>query len=155
MENIWPKQKFSAMVSYYGNVGENQTKLILPYPMRLAWDKTKTVNRITCHEKVSASLERVLKNILQHYGSLEKVQEARMDLFGGCLNVRRVRGGNSWSIHSWGTAIDLDPDQNSMSMHRDRATMPQAVIDIFAEESWVSMGQARDFDYMHFQAALL
>ena len=78
-----------------------------------------------------------------------------MDLFGGCLNVRRVRGGNSWSIHSWGAAIDLDPEQNSLPMHRERATMPEAVINIFAEENWVSMGRERDFDYMHFQAAML
>jgi len=155
MDNIWPKQSFSEMVNFYGNVGENQGKLILPYPMRLAWDTSKTVEKITCHEKVKDSLERVLKGILQHYGSLEKIQEERMDLFGGCLNVRRVRGGNSWSIHSWGSAIDLDPDHNSMAMNRSRASMPQAVIDIFAAENWVSMGQARDFDYMHFQAALL
>jgi len=155
MANIWPRQNFSAMVNYYGNVGENQTKLILPYPMRLAWDKSKLVTKITCHEKVSDSLERVFKGILQHYGGLENVQAARMDLFGGCLNVRRMRGGDAWSIHSWGAAIDLDPDQNSMSMHRDKATMPQAVIEIFAQENWLSMGNARDYDYMHFQAALL
>ena len=134
MANTWPKQNFSAMVGYYGNVGENQARLILPYPMRLSWDTSKTVNRITCHANVRESLERVLKGILQYYGNLERVQEARMDLFGGCLNVRRVRGGNAWSIHSWGAAIDLDPLQNSLSMHREQATMPEAVIDIFAEE---------------------
>lgn len=155
MANTWPKQNFSAMVGYYGNVGENQASLILPYPMRLSWDKSKLVRKITCHEKVRDSLENILKGILQYYGSPEKVQEARMDLFGGCLNVRRVRGGNAWSIHSWGAAIDLDPEQNSLSMHRERATMPEAVIDIFAEENWVSMGRERDFDYMHFQAATL
>lgn len=155
MANTWPKQNFSSMVSYYGNVGENQVSLILPYPMRIAWDMSKTVNKITCHAKVRDSLERVLKGILQHYGSLEKVQAERMDLFGGCLNVRRVRGGSSWSIHSWGAAIDLDPAHNTLAMHRDRASMPKEVIDIFESENWVSMGNARDFDYMHFQAALL
>lgn len=155
MENNWPKQNFSSMVAFYGNVGENQVSLTLPYPMRLAWDTTKTVRKITCHAKVCDSLGRILEEILRHYGSLEKVQEARMDLFGGCLNVRRVRGGNSWSIHSWGAAIDLDPSRNTLSMRRNQATMPREVIEIFEGESWVSMGHARDFDYMHFQAALL
>lgn len=155
MENNWPKQDFVSMVAYYGNVGDNQVKLALPYPMRLAWDTTRTVNTITCHAKVHDSLGRIFAEILSHYGSEEKVREARMDLFGGCLNVRKVRGGDSWSIHSWGTAIDLDPERNTMTMHRDQAAMPQKVIDIFKSENWISMGDARNFDYMHFQAALL
>ncbi len=155
MDNKWPKQDFASMVAFYGNVGENQTKLALPYPMRLAWDTTKTVRRITCHSNVHDSLGNILSAILAHYGNLEEVRKARMDLFGGCLNVRKVRGGNSWSIHSWGTAIDLDPEHNTMSMHREQASMPGEVISIFEKEGWVSMGSSRDFDYMHFQAALL
>lgn len=155
MANDWPKQDFSSMVAYYGNVGENQAKLILPYPMRLSWDTTKTVNKITCHEKVQDSLGRILAGILSHYGSEDKVREARMDLYGGCLNVRKVRGGSNWSIHSWGTAIDLDPDHNTMAMHREQASMPKEVISIFENEGWVSMGNSRNYDYMHFQAAIL
>ena len=155
MANSWPRQDFESMLAYYGSVGENQTKLILPYPMRLAWDMTKTVNRITCHSKVSDSLGKILSAILAHYGSLEAVSQARMDLFGGCLNVRKMRGGDSWSIHSWGCAIDLDPDHNSLKMHRQQATMPSEVIAIFENEGWTSLGHSRDYDYMHFQAATL
>ncbi|MEI7842998.1 MAG: M15 family metallopeptidase [Gallionellaceae bacterium] len=155
MTNTWPKQDFSSMVTYYGNVGENTVKLILPYPMRLSWDTTKTIHTLTCHAKVHDSLGRILADILKHYGSEDNVKAARMDLFGGCLNVRKVRGGNAWSIHSWGCAIDLDPDHNTMQMHREQAAMPKEVIDIFKKENWVSMGEARNFDFMHFQAAVL
>lgn len=155
MSNSWPKQDFASMLAYYGNVGESQLKLDLPYPMRLAWDTSKIVTKISCHSKVHDSLGKVLTGILAHYGSVENVQQARMDLFGGCLNVRKIRGGNSWSIHSWGAAIDLDPDHNTMNMHRDQASMPMEVIEIFKSQNWVSMGDARNFDYMHFQAATL
>lgn len=143
------------MLAFYGNVGEKQTRLALPYPMRLAWDTTKTVSKISCHEKVHDSLGRILSAILAHYGSAEEVGKARMDIFGGCLNVRKMRGSDSWSIHSWGTAIDLDPEHNTMSMHRKQAAMPGEVIAIFESEGWMSMGHTRDFDYMHFQAAIL
>jgi hypothetical protein len=155
MDNNWPKQDFASMVAFYGNVGENQTKLILPYPMRLAWDRTKTVNRITCHSKIHDSLGNIMSAILAHYGNIDEIKKARMDLFGGCLNVRKVRNGNSWSIHSWGTAIDLDPERNTMTMPRKLASMPGDVIAIFEKEGWLSMGDARNFDYMHFQAASL
>lgn len=155
MANNWPKQDFASMVAFYGNVGESQVKLALPYPMKLAWDMTKTVHQITCHAKVHDSLGRILASILAHYGSATGVNKASMDLFGGCLNVRKMRGGNLWSIHSWGTAIDLDPDHNTMSMHREQASMSNEVIAIFESEGWVSMGRARNFDYMHFQAATL
>ena len=154
MTNIWPKQDYASMVAYYGNVGENQTKLVLPYPMRLAWDTSKTVTKITCHSKVHDSLESILSNIYDSYSKdLTAVKNDRLDLYGGCLNVRKVRGGSSWSIHSWGAAIDLDPDNNTMSMHRDQAKMPKAIIDIFIKEGWISMGQSKNYDFMHFQAA--
>jgi hypothetical protein len=152
----WPNQNYASMVAFYGKVGENQTSLALPYPMRLAWDTSKTVHKITCHRQVAPSLEKILTNIYTHYDNdLAKVQKDRLDLFGGCLNVRRMRGGNSWSIHSWGTAIDLDPDHNNLQMHRDTATMPDAIIDIFEAEGWVSLGRSRNYDFMHFQAATL
>ena len=94
--NTWPKQNYASMVAYYGNVGEHQTQLILPYPMRLAWDISRTVTKITCHEKVHDSLEKILKEIFDFYSNnLIAVRADRMDLFGGCLNVRKVRSGES------------------------------------------------------------
>ena len=152
--NTWPKQNYASMVSYYGNVGEHQTQLILPYPMRLAWDISKTVTKITCHERVHDSLGKILSDIFNFYsGNLDDVKNDRMDLFGGCLNVRKVRGGDSWSIHSWGTAIDLDPEHNTLSMHRNEASMRNEIINIFESEGWSSMGRSKNYDFMHFQAA--
>lgn len=153
--SIWPKQDFESMNSFYGPVGENQTKLILPYSMRLAWNPNLKVSKITCHVKVEPSLKKIFEGILTHYGSEEKIRSNRMDLFGGCLNVRKVRGGSSWSIHSWGVAIDLDPEHNQLKWGRDKATMPEKVIEIFEDEGWVSLGNSRNYDFMHFQAARL
>ncbi|MDH5400675.1 MAG: peptidoglycan-binding protein, partial [Cyclobacteriaceae bacterium] len=38
----WPKQSPDTLTDYYGEVGENQTMIDLPYPHRIAWDKTRT-----------------------------------------------------------------------------------------------------------------
>lgn len=156
--NSWPKQNYDSMVKYYGEVGKNQTSLTLPYQMKLAWDLDSKVNKITCHEKVKDSLERILKNSLDHYG-LDAIQELRLDRFGGCLNVRKMRGGSSWSIHSWGAAVDLDPDRNQLKWGKDKAFFARSEYapfwKIVESEGAVSLGRDRNYDWMHFQFAKL
>ena len=110
---MWPKQTTSELNKYYGKVGTNQTKLELPYTMTIAWNKAQKVNRITVHEKVHDSAKRVFDRIADHY-SPEEIVKHGLDLFGGSLNVRKIRGGNRWSTHAWGIAIDFDPIRNQL-----------------------------------------
>lgn len=156
--NNWPKQNYSDMVKYYGKVGTNQTSLTLPYEMKLAWDLNVKVSRFACHEKVKDSLGRIFENTLNHYG-LETVKELRLDLFGGCLNVRKMRGGSSWSIHSWGAAVDLDPERNRLRWGRDRAYFARPEYEPFwkivESERGVSLGRVKNYDFMHMQFATL
>jgi len=153
----WPKQDYNSMVNFYGPVGENQTSLELPYPMRLAWDTNVIVKKITCHEKVASSLYKVLENVKKIYGN--DISKLNLDLFGGCINVRRMRGGTAFSTHSWGAAIDIDPDHNQLKWGRDQAAFGKAIykdyLDCFETEGWVSLLRARNFDPMHCQAARL
>jgi len=156
--NNWPKQNYADMVKFYGEVGTNQTSLVLPYEMKLAWDLDSKVTKLTCHKKVKDSLERILKNTLDHYG-LEEIKKLKLDVFGGCLNVRKMRGGSSWSIHSWGAAIDLDPDRNQLKWNKDKAYFAKPEYEPFwkivESEGWISLGREKNYDWMHFQAAEL
>lgn len=156
--NNWPKQNYNDMVKFFGPIGENQTTLKLPYNMFLAWEMETCVTEITCHEKVKDSLERILKNTLDHYG-MDAIKELHLDRFGGCLNVRKMRGGSSWSIHSWGCAVDLDPDRNQLKWGRDKAYFARPEYEPFWKiveaEGWTSLGRAKNFDWMHAQAANL
>lgn len=151
----WPKQDYASMVKFFGQVGENQTKITLPFPMICDWEPFATVKSITCHEKVADSLLRILKKVRDEYGP----NDDALRRFGGCLNVRKMRGGTSWSIHSWGAAVDLDPEQNQLRWNRTKARLSAKKYvpfwDIVAGEGWVSLGQMRDYDWMHFQAATL
>ena len=109
--------------------------LTLPYPMRLAWDTDETVTRMRCHKLVAAKFEAVFKELLETYG-LARIKELGIDLFGGCFNFRKMRGGSSWSKHSWGIAIDLDPARNKLKETRATARFARAeyqpMIDIFS-----------------------
>ena len=104
------------------------------------------------------SLGRILKRTLDHYG-LERIRELKLDQWGGTLNVRKMRGGTKYSMHSWGIAIDIDPAHNRLHWGRDRAWLARRnradFIDFFEDEGWISLGRERNFDWMHFQAARL
>ena len=156
--NKWPKQNYASMVEFYGPVGENQTQIVLPYSLRLAWDTKAVVKKITCNKKVAESLYTIFEKTLKMYGEKE-IRKLRLDLFGGCLNVRKMRGGTNWSIHSWGAAIDLDPDNNQLKWTSAKATLARPEYKPFWKivqtEGWTSLGVSRNFDWMHFQAANL
>jgi len=156
--NNWPKQDYNSMNEFFGPIGQNQEKLELPYPLVLAWDTSSIVKKATCNVKVHKSLYSIFENTLKTYG-LKEIKKLRLDNFGGCLNVRKMRGGSSWSIHSWGAAIDLDPDKNQLKWGKDKATFAKKEYEPFwkivESEGWISLGRKKNYDWMHFQAALL
>jgi len=144
-------------IKKYGFPNENPnylTVLNLPYPMRLAWDKNVFVKKITCHKLVSDKLELIFKDILNHYGS-DKIKDLGIDIYGGCFNFRKMRGGNDYSRHSWGIAIDLDPERNLLKETSKTARFARPeykpMIDIFYKHGFVSLGREKNYDWMHFE----
>lgn len=153
---IWPKQ--SGVPAFYGAVGTSQVRVELPFPMKMAWDLKQEVQRISLHSKVAASAERAFKKIAQEYTAADRALIG-LDIFGGSLNVRKMRGGSSYSMHSWGIAIDFDPERNQLKWGRDRARLAKADAEPFwrawEEEGWISLGRQANYDWMHVQAARL
>jgi hypothetical protein len=154
----WPLQNEASMTEFFGEVGTNQGRAHSPYPLKLAWDTKKVVNSFPCHEKVVPAIERVLQKVIDHYG-LAEIQRLRLDLWGGALNVRKMRGGTKWSTHAWGTSIDWDTKNNTLHWTSDKATLAQPEYDFWwqcwEEEGAVSLGREQDRDWMHVQFARL
>ena len=130
------------------------TTIQLPYPMRLSWDLDTKVTRMSCHLMVADKFLAVFKDLECHYGYNEIVRLG-IDLFGGCFNYRKMRGGSAWSTHSWGIAIDLDPLRNQLRETKRTARFARPeykpMIDIFYKHGFESLGVEKDFDWMHFQ----
>ena len=135
-------------------LGTYLTSIKLPYPMRLAWDKETTVTTMRCHALAADKFKSVFAEILEVYG-LPKIQEFGIDLFGGCFNFRQMRGGSDYSRHSWGIAIDLDPERNQLheTSKTARFARPEykPMIDIFYKHGFVSLGREKNYDWMHFE----
>lgn len=126
----------------------------VPFPLRIAWDKKTSVKRITCHKVIAEPIKAVFNDLLATYG-YDKIKELGIDLYAGCFNFRQMRGGSSYSVHSWGLAIDLDPERNQLkeTSRTARFARPEykPMIDIFYKHGFVSLGKEKNFDWMHFQ----
>lgn len=155
----WPTQ--ANVRAFYGDPGNPQCTagmVDLPYRMRIAWAPKDTITRFRCHAKVEKAFERIFAGTLAHYGE-SKIQSLGLDLFGGCYNLRQMRGGSAWSMHSWGIAVDLDPENNQLKWGRDRARFAKPEYEPFWKivegEGALSLGRARNMDFMHLQFARL
>jgi len=147
------------IISKYGQPGnaDNFTIIPLPYPMRIAWDTKVGVQKMQCHELAAEPFTKVFSQLLTHYG-LPELQRLGIDLFGGCVNVRTMRGSKTrWSRHAFGIAIDLDPGRNGLRVKKPVAQFSKPdykpMIDIFYQNGFLSYGIEKDFDWMHFELA--
>lgn len=131
--------------------------LKLPYPMFLNWSTSERITSFQCHKLVHDRLKAIFTDILAHYG-IDEIKRLQLDDYGGCFNYRTMRGGTSLSTHSWGIAIDLDPDRNLLreTSKTARFARPEykAMIDIFYKHGFESLGREKNYDWMHFQTAI-
>lgn len=153
----WPRQ--ADVPSFFGpHCSVPMKRLELPFKMKIAWDPGKQISGFTIHEKVHDSAARVFEKIWKHYG-LAGIEEIGINLFGGCYSCRRMKGGSSWSMHAWAIAIDFDPARNQLKWGHQRARLAKTDAakfwEFWEEEGWLSLGRARDYDWMHVQAARL
>lgn len=151
------RPKYEGIKSVYGMPGDakNFVTIQLPYKMRLAWDLKQSVSKITCHKLIAEDLKAAFTEILSHYG-YEEIVRLGIDIFGGCLNVRQMRGGTQWSTHAWAIAIDLHPEKNQLKWGKDKALFAKPeykpMMDIFEKHGFYSQGRYKGFDFQHLQA---
>lgn len=166
---VWPRQR--DLVDFYGkectsgdqsgSCGRGDVRLKrlqLPFEMKIAWDLSTTISGFSIHEKVHDSAAKVFDKIYAEYGD-DGIEDLGVNLFGGCYNCRKIRGGSRCSTHAWAIAIDFDPAHNKLRWDHKLARLakPDAVKfwQFWEAEGWLSLGRARDYDWMHVQAARL
>lgn len=144
-------------VEKYGVPNEAGTYLKtikLPYKMRIAWDTKVSVDKMRCHKDHVDNFLGVFNELLEVYG-YEKIVELGIDLFGGCFSYRKMRGGSSWSKHSWGIAIDLDPARNGLKTPFVKANFSKPEYNelhrIFEKHGFINLGKVKNMDTMHWE----
>lgn len=134
--------------------GSYLVTVTVPFPLRIAWDTKTTTSKLRCHKLVADNFLAVFTELLEVYG-LPKIQELGIDLYGGCFNFRKMRGGSEWSKHAFGIAIDLDPARNTLKETSKTARFAKPeykqMIDIFYKHGFISLGREKNYDWMHFE----
>jgi hypothetical protein len=159
--NMWPNQ--ANRDSFYGDPrgrdgkpspsweANNIIRITPPFQMKFLG---KPISGIRVHNKCASSLMRVLDAIWASSGkSQEVIDRWGVSVYGGAYNYRLTRGGNTLSSHSWGCAIDLDPERNGFGDPSPNFANIPEVLRAFEAERWTWGGPWSKPDGMHWQAA--
>lgn len=143
--------------AHYGDPRDDSNIVRVPSPWPMTISGSTGVRRaFNVHRKVSDSLGSVLAEIERTYSANERIRLG-FTSFGGDRVVRRMTGASRWSLHAWGIAIDFDPLRNAYGWtdHRAALAHPDCTPfwEIWERHGWFSLGRARNYDWMHVQAA--
>jgi len=99
-------------------------------------------NRIYCNRDLIKPLRTALELIkirnLQHL----------VKSWDGCFNIRKSKGGDVFSLHSWGVAFDINAKTNG---YNQLPQMPCELVSCFIETGFEWGGLWKTKDGMHFQ----
>ena len=88
-------------------------------------------------------------------GALRRICErglaSELHSYDGCFNIRKMKGGNSLSVHSWGLAVDFNAAENPFG--GDVALSDEFIL-CFAECGFEAGALWGTPDGMHFQLPL-
>lgn len=151
----WPN--YNKLESFYGKLETIPSQLVtipLPYTHKLAWNPSIKVNETTCHKLVADSYTSILEEVLSIYGKKD-IEKLRLDMYGGCYNNRKMRGGNKPSTHAFGIAFDYDPEYNQLRWDKNKASFAQPDyiewLNAWNKQDAINLGEIRDYDWQHFQ----
>jgi hypothetical protein len=102
--------------------------------------------RIYCNYDMVACLEQAFRNIIN------RDLQDHVKTWDGCFNIRNIRGGKTWSLHSWGIAIDINAAWNGLGK---TPQMSLELVKCFTDAGFHWGGNWQRKDGMHFQLAIL
>lgn len=102
--------------------------------------------KIYCNKQMLIPLETAFLNVINR-GLADKIKT-----WDGCFNIRRKRGYKSWSLHSWGIAIDINAAWNGLGKV---PKMGKDLVECFTDAGFDWGGTWKRADGMHFQLSYL
>lgn len=119
------------------------------WPVKALVDGKFFGQKIRVQPKVATALAAVEKKLTGLKDALPFLKK-----LGGTWNPRNIAGTDRQSAHSWGIAIDLNPDLSHYwrwSKTGWQNKVPQSVVDAFEAEGFIWGGRWYHFDTMHFE----
>jgi len=98
--------------------------------------------RIYCNRDMMGPLAIAFNNLIRN-GDIKELKT-----WDGCFNIRKKRGSNTASLHSWGIAIDINAAWNRMGKP---PTLSKSFVKCFLDAGFDWGGYWKNPDGMHFQ----
>ena len=98
--------------------------------------------KIYCNKDLITPLTNAFKNLIDT-GCVKELKT-----FDGCFNIRKKRGLNSMSLHSWGVAIDFNAFENGLGKE---PKLSKEFVKCFTDPGFDWGGTWKRKDGMHFQ----
>lgn len=99
-------------------------------------------NKLYCNTLLKKPLEKAFRNIIA------RCLQDEVKTWDGCFNIRKKRGGNTYSLHSWAIAIDINAAWNGFGKEPQ---MSDALVACFTDAGFDWGGTWTKKDGMHFQ----
>lgn len=99
------------------------------------------------HKLVAPKFVKAFQNIV------DRGLSDQMKTFDGCLNKRKMRNSNQWSMHSWGIAVDVNASENPLG--EKKYAMTEDLAKCFEDVGFIWGGRWKYPDAMHFQYATI
>lgn len=98
--------------------------------------------RLYCNKDIVAPLTAAFQNLISRGFVTE------LKTFDGCFNIRKQRGAQSQSLHSWGVAIDVNAAWNGLGKI---PVLSPGFVACFTDAGFDWGGAWKRLDGMHFQ----
>ena len=154
----WPSQaEVRSGKSIFGKAGD-ESQLVLVAPAYPLYYEGRVVKHVRVHKLIAEHVQEIFKEVLEAYG-IERIKELGLDQYSGSYNYRATRSGATMSMHSWGIALDFAAEKNAYSMKKPKASLSKPECEkwweIWERHGAVSLGRAKNYDWMHVQFATL
>lgn len=129
-------------------------------PCMVLWDVPTELEigiipkKIYCNRDLVLPLKTAFKNLIER-GFLNELKT-----YDGCFNIRKKRGLNSMSLHSWGIAIDVNAFSNPLGLNREQiiakglTPLSEGFIKCFRDAGFnCGADWQKRPDFMHFELA--
>ncbi|MCX6277685.1 MAG: M15 family metallopeptidase [Bacteroidetes bacterium] len=102
--------------------------------------------RIYCNMDTVAPLEKAFSNLIER-GYIDELKT-----WDGCFNIRQMRGGATYSLHSWGIAVDVNARENGFGQP---PKLTPGFVQCFTDAGFDWGGKWKKPDGMHFQLSAI
>jgi D-alanyl-D-alanine carboxypeptidase len=129
----------------YGTPAINNASLVL-FDVPTELEIGVIPKRIYCNKDLVQPLTEAFKNLINR-GFVSELKT-----WDGCFNIRKMRGLQSMSLHSWGVAVDVNAFENGLNQE---PKLSPGFVQCFTDAGFDWGGTWQRKDGMHFQLSKL